>query len=113
MQETAGSVAVLGLGTMGGRVAVRLSAVRPVRGYDPDPAAGARAAAAGITACATARAAVEGADLVVLSLPRPAHVPGAADALGLESTVLVGIRSAAWWRRSSQRTARGGSASSR
>lgn len=77
------TVAVIGLGIMGGRVAARIAEQGAhVRGFDPSPAAAEEAAAAGVRVCDSAAAAADGADTVVLSLPRPEHVRAvAADAL--------------------------------
>lgn len=70
---------VLGLGTMGGRVAVALAqAGHQVRGYDPAAAARDAAQAAGIDVRDDIAAALTGAEVVVLSLPRPEHVREAA-----------------------------------
>lgn len=89
------SVAVLGLGNMGGRSAVRLlGAGASVTGYDPLPAARDRAAESGIAVTDSAAAAVEGADLVLLSLPMPADVLAAARDLLAElppDTIVVDI----------------------
>lgn len=70
------TTAVIGLGTMGGRVAARLAGETggQVRGYDPAPGACGAARAAGITVCDTAAEAVRDAGVVILSLPRPEHV---------------------------------------
>lgn len=66
---------VLGLGTMGGRVAGALAeAGHQVRGYDPATAARDAAQAAGIDVRDDIAAALAGAEVVVLSLPRPEHV---------------------------------------
>jgi len=60
-------VGFIGLGNMGGRITRRLvDAGIPVLGYDVDPA---RADAAGARAAATLREVVEGADVVLMSLP--------------------------------------------
>lgn len=68
-------VAVLGLGTMGGRVAARLvSDSYEVHGYDPVASAGEAAAGAGVQVHDNADEAVKSASLVILSLPRPEHV---------------------------------------
>lgn len=73
------AVAVLGLGTMGGRVAARLrEAGADVSGYDLSPAATSAAADAGVRVCDTPEEAVQDSPLVVLSLPRPADVIAAA-----------------------------------
>ncbi|UYM04672.1 NAD(P)-dependent oxidoreductase [Solicola gregarius] len=68
-------VSVLGLGTMGGRVAARAAEVGlDVVGYDPDPAARERAAAAGVTIAGSAEACAGAAPLVIVSVPNPEHV---------------------------------------
>ncbi|MCU1437278.1 MAG: hypothetical protein JWP66_365 [Naasia sp.] len=68
-------IAVLGLGTMGGRAAAAIAAAgSTVVGFDPVPAARERAAEAGIAVVDTAEEAVAGADLVIVSVPRPEHV---------------------------------------
>lgn len=68
-------VAVLGLGNMGGRAAVRLAGVEAeVTGYDPSPAARARAQGSGITVADDAASAVKGVDVVLVSVPMPADV---------------------------------------
>lgn len=73
-------VAVLGLGTMGGRVAASLTAAgNTVTGYDPAPAATATAADAGVDVRDTPGAAVREASVAVLSLPDPQAVAAAAD----------------------------------
>lgn len=64
---------------MGGRVAVALAqAGHQVRGYDPAAAARDAAQAAGIDVRDDIAAALTGAEVVVLSLPRPEHVREAA-----------------------------------
>ncbi|HEY8455592.1 MAG TPA: NAD(P)-dependent oxidoreductase [Actinopolymorphaceae bacterium] len=74
------SVAVLGLGTMGGRAAARLvSHGHEVHGYDPAASASEAAAGAGVHVRNSADEAVRSASLVVLSLPRPEHVLAAAN----------------------------------
>jgi 3-hydroxyisobutyrate dehydrogenase len=85
------TVAVIGLGTMGGRVAARLAEQGAhVRGFDPSPAA-AQAAGAAVEVHGSAASAARGAGTVVLSLPRPADVLAvAADALtGLDADTVV------------------------
>lgn len=70
-----GRVAVLGLGTMGGRAAACLVAAgRDVTGFDPGTAAGQAAGAAGVHVRETPEEAVRGADTVLLSLPGPPDV---------------------------------------
>lgn len=67
--------AVIGLGIMGGRIARAIDdGGHEVRGFDPSDAARRAASDAGITACESAEDALAGAELVVLSLPRPEHV---------------------------------------
>lgn len=71
--------AVLGLGTMGGKVAHALVAAgHEVMGFDPVPALRERAQAAGVRAQEKAEDALVGAEVVVLSLPGPAQVLEAA-----------------------------------
>jgi len=70
------TIAVIGVGKMGGGVARNLAA-RPeyrVRVFDLSDAAMQRCDEAGATAHATASETAEGADLVITSLPLPAHV---------------------------------------
>lgn len=72
-------VAVLGLGTMGGRAAARLAeAGFVVHGYDPAPAARERATGQGVRVHPAAEDAVAAAEVVLLSLPGPAQVTAAA-----------------------------------
>lgn len=66
------SVAILGLGLIGGSLLRRLGSAYDVRGYDPDPATRAAVAGAGFQATATMDAAVADADLVLLAAPLPA-----------------------------------------
>ncbi|WP_255949838.1 NAD(P)-dependent oxidoreductase [Streptomyces odontomachi] len=69
------AVAVIGLGTMGGRAAAAFAAAgRPTAGADPFEAARTAAARQGVTVSDSPAAAVSGADLVLLSLPTPQHV---------------------------------------
>lgn len=69
------STAVIGLGIMGGRIARVISeGGHSVRGFDPVEAARDAAAGSGIDVFSTAEEAVRGAELVVLSVPRPEHV---------------------------------------
>ncbi len=71
--------AVIGLGIMGGRIADSVAGGgHDVRGFDPAEGAREAAAAAGISVCDTAEEALRGAELVVLSVPRPEHVLAAA-----------------------------------
>ncbi|MEU4314228.1 NAD(P)-dependent oxidoreductase [Nocardia sp. NPDC024068] len=76
-------IRVLGLGTMGGRVAAAArEAGYDVRGFDPVAAARDAAAAAGVDVAGDGAAAVADADLILLSVPRPEHVRAlAADVL--------------------------------
>ena len=68
-------VAVVGLGTMGGRAAAAFAASgRPTSGADPFPAARASAAQHGVVVSDSPAIAVAEAELVVLSLPTPRHV---------------------------------------
>ena len=66
------SVAVLGLGLIGGSVLRRAALAGPVVGYDADPGARAAAESAGYRVAASAGEAVAGADLAVLAVPLPA-----------------------------------------
>lgn len=69
------TIAVIGLGTMGGGVAERLVTVgAAVRGYDPAPEARERASRAGVSVHESAVDALPGANVVVLSLPGPEDV---------------------------------------
>jgi 3-hydroxyisobutyrate dehydrogenase len=71
-------IAVLGLGAMGGAVAVRLNDCGfAVAGFDPGEAAAGRAADAGIEVRASAQHAAVDADVVVTSLPDPPTVRAA------------------------------------
>ena len=73
-------VAVLGLGTMGGRAASATAAAgHDVVGFDPVPEVRARAAGEGVGVVDTAEAALAGAELVLVSVPRPEHVRGLAE----------------------------------
>lgn len=69
------SLAVLGLGTMGGRAAARFATrVETVTGFDPRPDAGEAARSEGVSTRDTAHEAVADADVIVLSLPGPSEV---------------------------------------
>lgn len=69
------TVTVLGLGTMGSKIAQAIAeADHQVRGFDPVPAARAAAAGGGVDVCDSAADAITGAEVIVLSLPRPEHV---------------------------------------
>jgi 3-hydroxyisobutyrate dehydrogenase len=73
-------VCVLGLGTMGGRVAAKLvEHGYLVRGFDPSQDAAAAATAAGVMVGDDPAAAVAQSRAVVLSLPRPQHVLSSVD----------------------------------
>ena len=73
-------IAVLGLGTMGARTAAAFAeAGHEVSGADPVEAARARAEAAGVRTSPDAAAAIAGARVVVLSVPKPEHVQSLAD----------------------------------
>jgi prephenate dehydrogenase len=69
---TVTSVAILGLGLIGGSLLRRLGPADDVRGYDPDASTRAAATAAGFQVVTGAEAAVAGADLVLLAAPLPA-----------------------------------------
>ena len=69
---TVTSVAIMGLGLIGGSLLRRLGGTGDVRGYDVDPAARAAAADVGLRAVPTVEDAVSGADLVFLAAPLPA-----------------------------------------
>lgn len=78
--EPVSTATVMGLGTMGGRVATALAeAGITVHGYDPLPAARDRAAASGVTVHATPEPALADSTLAVLSVPMPADVLHAAE----------------------------------
>lgn len=89
------NVAVLGLGNMGGRAAVRLAAAgAEVSGYDPSPTARDRARDAGVTTADDAAGAVKDADVVLVSVPMPGDVLDTARASLAElppATVVVDI----------------------
>ncbi|AMM31586.1 hypothetical protein SA2016_0898 [Sinomonas atrocyanea] len=68
-------VAVIGLGTMGCRIAAALAgAGNEVKGFDLADGAVAVARDAGVTVSGSEQEAVADAEIVVLSLPRPVHV---------------------------------------
>ena len=69
---TVTSVAIVGLGLIGGSLLRRLGPHLDVRGYDSDQATRATAAEAGFRTAATLEDAVSGSDLVVLATPLPA-----------------------------------------
>jgi len=65
-----GTIAFLGLGNMGGPMSANLVAAgHSVRGFDPVTAAATAAADRGVTICASAPAAVTGAEVVLTMLP--------------------------------------------
>jgi prephenate dehydrogenase len=65
-------IAVLGLGLIGGSMLQALTrGGYPVTGFDPDPAEAGAARGAGYDLAATAQAAVNGADLVILAMALP------------------------------------------
>lgn len=68
-------LSILGLGTMGGRVAATaVEAGLAVAGFDPVGEARERAAGSGVQVCESAEEAASAASLVLLSVPRPEHV---------------------------------------
>ncbi len=73
-------VAILGLGSIGGSIALDLSRVHEVRGFDPDPASGEAATAAGIRVFKTPEQALANAELAVLCAPL-GKLPGLIEAL--------------------------------
>lgn len=92
---TVSSVAVVGLGLIGGSLLRRLGPSHGVRGYDLDPATRAAAADAGFTTVASLEDAVAGADMVVLATPLPAFaelVPAVAKVAGA-GTLLTDVAS--------------------
>ncbi|QZY30456.1 NAD(P)-dependent oxidoreductase [Nocardioides coralli] len=80
---------------MGGRVAEKVAAAgHDVVGFDPAPQARSRAAAAGTSVVDDAAAVVAGADVIVVSVPKPEHVAelaGGALLCGRPGTVVVDI----------------------
>jgi prephenate dehydrogenase len=72
-ERTVRSVAVLGLGLIGGSLARRLASDLDVVGYDPDADTRAAADAAGLAAADSIVDAVAGRDLVVLAVPLSAY----------------------------------------
>jgi len=76
------TVAVIGLGAMGGRAAAAFAATRPTHGFDPVPAARDRASTAGVAVHDSAAGAAADADLIFLSLPTPEVVRAVIDDLG-------------------------------
>ncbi len=82
---TVTSVAIVGLGLIGGSLLRRLGPSHDVRGYDADPATRAAAAEAGFRVAPTVEDAVAGAGLVLLAVPLPAFeelVPAVAKSAG-------------------------------
>lgn len=68
-------LAVIGLGTMGGRCAARAAgAGLDVTGFDPVPAARDRAAGSGVTVTSDVAQAARSAAVVLVSVPLPEHV---------------------------------------
>lgn len=68
-------MAVIGLGTMGGRsAAAAVAAGMDVTGFDPSPQARRLAADAGVRTFEDARECLDGAGVVLVSVPRPEHV---------------------------------------
>jgi len=77
MDTQYGTIAVIGLGNMGGAVAANLAGRgHRVVGFDMQEAARARAEASGVAPVATVAAAVGEADVVITSLPNGAIVRG-------------------------------------
>ncbi|WP_270936786.1 NAD(P)-binding domain-containing protein, partial [Falsiroseomonas oryzae] len=75
-------VGIVGLGIMGGAMAVNLVADGwRVLGFDTDPARSAEAAAAGVTARATLAEVAAEAPVLITSLPGPAPLLATAQAL--------------------------------
>ncbi|MGH3357197.1 MAG: NAD(P)-binding domain-containing protein, partial [Nocardioidaceae bacterium] len=73
-------LAVLGLGTMGGRVAARaVEQGLEVVGFDPMEQARERASSAGVKVVASAEEGASAARCVLLSVPLPGHVDGLVD----------------------------------
>jgi prephenate dehydrogenase len=72
-ERTVRSVAVLGLGLIGGSIARRLAPDYDVTGYDTDPGTREAAAAAGLATVESIVEAARGRDLVVLAVPLPAY----------------------------------------
>ena len=78
-EEGAGSVGVVGLGTMGGAMARKLAeAGFRTLGYDVSAEALARAAESGVLTMGSAAAVAENASVVILSLPAPAALAAVA-----------------------------------
>ncbi len=69
------TIAFIGLGHMGAPMSAHLVAAgHTVRGVDLNPAAAASAAGRGVQIVASVAAALDGADAVITSLPKPEHV---------------------------------------
>lgn len=80
------SVSVIGLGTMGGRMAAALhGAGLAVVGYDIDPSLRGAAQGAGIALAENGEAPWAGCEVVLLSLPGPVECRQAADALSRQA----------------------------
>jgi 3-hydroxyisobutyrate dehydrogenase len=79
MSTPPSSVAVIGLGNMGRLMLARLTTFERLSAFDIEPAARQRATDLGATVGASAAEAADGADVVVLSLPRPNVVAEVAD----------------------------------
>lgn len=82
MESGQHTIAVLGLGVMGGRAAAKLAENRPVRGFDPVGASRDAAAQTGVATFHSATEAIAEADLIFLSLPDPVVVRSVTDDLG-------------------------------
>jgi prephenate dehydrogenase len=72
-ERTVRSVAVLGLGLIGGSLARRLAAAYDVISYDADPATREAARVAGLSTAESIVDTVRGRDLIVLAVPLPAY----------------------------------------
>lgn len=83
------SVAVLGLGLIGGSLARRLAPDYDVVGYDADPGTRGAAATEGIAVADSTVDAVAGRDLVVLAMPLPAIESALAAVAGSGATPVV------------------------
>lgn len=92
---TVTSVAIIGLGLVGGSLLRRLAVSHDVRGYDADPATRSAVAMAGFTMRPSLAQAVADAELVVLATPFPtfaALLPEVAAAVG-PGTLLTDVAS--------------------
>ncbi|THF58640.1 3-hydroxyisobutyrate dehydrogenase [Pseudothauera rhizosphaerae] len=86
------TIAFIGLGNMGGPMAANLAgAGLAVQAFDLDPAACARVAEHGARIAESARAAAEGADVVISMLPASRHVEGLFLGSGGEPGLLAGL----------------------